>query len=216
MTFDLTLTRLIAQLLVLVSTLLYRPAFADPLPKLDEKRLGYIHVVLASSDTKFEWAQLKEDGEEVLPYIAQILTDPVSDRALERAFIFANQNLTKYDCKRLVEPTVAHLTHHRWEIKAEAMMLLEKIGSRAECTPVAMLLYAENKHNRMGAASCLEKLGGKRELLALDLWLRDPTRLKDEAFDEVKKSRNALRTRVEAEEKAKTEAAPKAPAVEKK
>jgi HEAT repeat protein len=153
--------------------------------------------------------QLKEDGEEVLPYIAQILTNPGSDRMLDRAFIFASKNLTQYDCKRLVEPTVSHLTHHNWEIRSDAVWLLRTIGSRADTPPVVAMLYDEDKGVRVCAAGCLEKLGGKRELLALDIWLRDPTRLKDEACDDVKKSQNALRTRVEAEEKAKKEADPK-------
>jgi hypothetical protein len=48
--------RLIGPLAVLTSALLCGPSFADPPPKIDEKRLGYIQVVLEAWESKFEWA----------------------------------------------------------------------------------------------------------------------------------------------------------------
>jgi hypothetical protein len=189
---------------LLVGSLMQGPALRAQAPpsSLDEKRLGHIVMTFHAWESKFEWAKLKEDGEKIVPYVAYILADNESkDRVVERAMIFARENLTKYDCKSLLEPTLEHLRHHDWQVRAEALMLLEKIGSKEDCAPVAVLLYAEDKHNRIGAAYTLAKLGGKRELLALDLWLKDSTRLKDEAFEEVKKSRDELRTRVEDEEK---------------
>jgi len=195
------------------------PLHADEVPKeLDRDRLAHITVVFASPNSKFEWALLKEDGEKVLPYVAFILADSDStDREVVRAFIFARENLTQYDCKTLVEPTVSRLMHHNWEVKVYAMNLLVKIGSREDAAPLVELMHDEEKGVRMCASSCLAKLGGKRELLALEIWLRRKDAHKDEAFDEVKKSRDALRTRLEDEEKKAKEKKddPKAKPVEK-
>ncbi len=181
----------------------------DP-PKLDQGRLTYIYAVFAAGNSKFEWGRLAKDAEEVLPYVENILADPESGtRALDRAFIFANKYLTKYDCKTLVEPTVAHLKHHNWEIKAEAMMLLREIGRREDCPAVTVLLDAESHYNHIGAAMTLEKLGGRRELIALDLWLNQRAadakgdRNAKDTFEYVTKARDALRERLEKEEKVK-------------
>lgn len=186
----------------LIVGMLYGPprVTAGP-PDLDVKRLAYIAAVFQAVESKREWAELEDEGQKVLPYVAYLGSNPGSDRVLERALIFARTRLSKLDRKPFLEPTLEHLKHHDWGVRAEALMLLEQIGSKEDCVPVAVLLYAEDKHNRIGAAYTLAKLGGKRELLALDLWLADKTRQKDEAFDEVKKSRDELRTKVEDEEK---------------
>ena len=92
-------------------------------PKLDEKRMDHIRGVLLSSNSNFEWGALARVGEEVLPYIELIVADPDSDYQLARALIFAHMYLSQFDCKRLVEPTVAHLIHHDWEVKYDGFRL---------------------------------------------------------------------------------------------
>lgn len=173
---------------------------------LDLQKLAVIEMTLHSwGCDHLDWARWKQEGKAILPYFERIIADPENeDRIVFRAMIFANENLTKYDCKRLVEPVVGHLKNHNWEVRSEAIALLRLIGGKADCVPVVVLLYHDDNGVDMCAAWCLEKLGGKRELLALDLWLRDESRLKVKKFDEVKKYRDALRERLEKEAKAKS------------
>lgn len=132
-------------------------AHADDQPKLDEKELASIRGKLSSVESGFEFAALRARGEKVLPYFAHILADEKStDRQIERAFIFTRDNLTKYDCKQLIEPTVGLLSHHEVQIRSEAVWLLRIIGSKEDSLPVVAMLYDEDKGVRHCAAGCLE------------------------------------------------------------
>jgi HEAT repeats len=179
----------------------------DKVPShLDEKYLGRIFTAFFTSgdEITFLWAALKKDDEKVLPYVEYILNSrEMETSVVERAMIFTRENLTKFDCKKLVDPTVARLMHERWEMVSEAEMLLDVIGSREECPAVAELLHSESPYNRIGAAITLAKLGDKRELFVLDRWMAGEGMDKHYAIAAGKKARDALRERLEKEAKAK-------------
>lgn len=179
------------------------PARAGDPPKLDEKELADIRGNLSSWESLSEWPALKRRGEKVLPYFAHILADEKrTNRQVVRAFIFTRNHLTEYDCKMLVEPAVGLFMHQDQQIRAEAVWLLRLIGNKQDAPSVTMMLDDEWMGARKSAAICLGMIGGKHELLALDLWIARKGAEKDEAFDEVKKSRDKLRERLEKEAKA--------------
>lgn len=196
--------------IVLCAVLSGRVVFAGPSDKLpqhlDQKYYDGLFTTFFTSgdEITFYWAALKQDGEKVLPYIEYILNFRENETVvIQRAMIFAREELTKFDCKKLVDPTVSYLMHEKWGVKAEAIMLLEKIGSADDAAPLVMLLRDEGWGSRVGAAQCFGSFGGKRELLVLDLWLSREGIEKDTAFAEVKKARDALRERLEKAAKAK-------------
>lgn len=182
---------------------------AHEVPKeLDGQRLGNIIAVFSSPfDEGLEWAVMADDGEKMLPYMAFIIANEKSkSRTVLIALIFARDYLTKYDCKSLVDPTVSRLMHENWEIKVYAMNLLSRIGDWNDTSPLVELMNDEKVAK--SAAWCLEKLGHKRDLFALDHWLRvrasDAKGEKEEkeTFDFIKKARDELRERLEKEAKA--------------
>ena len=110
---------------------------------LDRDELADIYDVMLDTDSLIglvKWNNLANKGEQLVPYFEHILHTRTNSRIIQRALIFTREHLTKFDCKRLVEPTIEHFKDHNWEIRAEAMMLLREIGSQEDCTPVAVLL----------------------------------------------------------------------------
>jgi hypothetical protein len=81
--------------------------------------------------------------------------------------------------------------------RREAVHLLGAIGSRRDAAPLVALLYDSNPDIVRLALEAVGKLGGEREMVAIDIWIRAKT----DALSAAEQARDALRKRAEEEKK---------------
>jgi HEAT repeat protein len=134
-------------------------------------------------------------GERAYPALEAFLNDPtVTD--FEAMRLFAQLSLMPGDRTRFAPHIVRWLRSDR--PRREGVSLLGAIGSRRDATPLVALLYDSNPVVVRLALEAVGKLGGEREMVAIDIWMK----VKTEQLRAAEQARDALRKRVE-EEKTK-------------
>jgi HEAT repeats len=153
------------------------------------------------TDTIEEWRgrqKLVAFGSAAFPVYDAILADP-NQKSLERARIFDVLKDVKADRKRYIEPAIRSLSHSDHDLRLMAVQLLGKIGSEKDTAPVVALLADEEAIVVKAAAETLAEIGGWRELVALDAWLRSARarELSPLWINNVQKPRDALKKRID-------------------
>ena len=142
-------------------------------------------------------------GEKAFPAYERILADPKAT-ALEAGRIFSVLQHVKADRSRFVEPAVKWLTAPDGDARWDAIRLLGKIGSRKDSPPIVALLWNEDRTVVRAAAETLAAIGGDRELMALDIWLKSGSHRTDVDLRRiVRQCRDALEPKVVEEKKRK-------------
>ena len=142
-------------------------------------------------------------GERAFPELERILQDPAVD-SMEIRRIFAVVSAVQADRRRFIEPAVARLADRDVAVRLSAVILLGRIGSRSDASPIVALLWDENVVVVNAAAKALSVIGGERELTALDIWIKSGNHRERIGFrQDVQQLRDALQRRVEDEKKKK-------------
>lgn len=112
-------------------------------------------------------------GDKAFPAYERILADPKVDNfEVVRIFgILASVNM-KGDRSRFLERAVAELASHDGLVRWSAVGLLAKIGSERDTSPIIALLSDDDFTTGIVAAAAVQAIGGPRDLVALDTWLR--------------------------------------------
>lgn len=166
-----------------------------------------IRLMLTAIEFKDERKLLVQYGEKLFPSFERILADrDANSTELTRLFIVLLA--VKADRSRFLESAVAKLTDSDKSIRNVAVSLLGDIGSELDTAPIVALLSDEEFTVGVAAAKTLSKIGGARELAALNVWL---TVTKPENYSKewqgsyeslrknVTKSRDALKERLDKE-----------------
>ncbi len=83
-------------------------------------------------------------------------------------------------------------------VRWHAVRLLAVIGSEKDCSPIISLLSDEETVVRYGAAKALAKIGGKREIAAMNVWLKVGNHRDDKDYlRHVEKCRDEIKTRLD-------------------
>lgn len=153
-------------------------------------------------------------GEKAFPAYERILADPkVGSFTVVRIFGILASVKMKGDRSQFLERAVAELASRDGLVRWSAVGLLAKIGSERDTPPIIALLSDEDFTTGIVAAAAVQAIGGPRDLVALDTWLRANSdkrytpkyRKQYEILREyVTKSRDELKQRLDKEkEKAK-------------
>jgi hypothetical protein len=132
------------------------------------------------------------------PVYDAILADP-NHTSNERMHIFVVVAATKADGSRYRELAIKSLSHPDETLRIAAVRLLAKIGSEQDTAPIVALLSDEDHLVVVEAAKTLATIGGWRDLVAFEAWLR---KAKARKFDPdwtkgVEKARDALKKRLD-------------------
>jgi HEAT repeat protein len=140
---------------------------------------------------------LMEMGEDAFPAFEVLLADRETKPHIVRAAIEVLIAI-KVDRKRFTDLVGGRLADEDWGVQWKALVLLGQIGSEQDSAPVVALLSAKEINVHYAAADTLSKIGGKRELVAMNAWLKaGGADRKDEDFVwHVKKCRDELEKRL--------------------
>jgi HEAT repeat protein len=166
-----------------------------------EPTVGRIRSLLNVYEFKEERLELIRMGEVAFPAYEQILNDPAANY-LEVVGIFNVLGVVQADRRRFVEQAVRRLADP--DQRRSAVGLLGRIGSRGDASPVVALLWDREESVRWAAVEALGRLGGERELLALEIWAKSQAnsfRADERLRQHVQKSRDAMQRRIEEEKK---------------
>jgi HEAT repeat protein len=148
---------------------------------------------------------LVRHGERLYPAYERVLADP-------RTGPLQAQNLIDIltgvggDRTRFADPVAARLWFPRPEVRASAVMLLGEIGTDKQAAALVPLLGDATPHRvpyitiRSLAAEAMAKIGGRRELAALDQFValsESYDKLAGPDRDAIVKARDALRKRLD-------------------
>ena len=166
----------------------------------------YVRKIL-DSDAETQW-RLKyrqlELGTKAFPSYEKLLADPKTSTN-QVARIFSVLREVPGDRSRFVETAVKSLTSPAPYLRDSAVRLLGAIGSRRDTAPIVASLYDNEIVVISAAAETLVELGGQRELVAFDVWLRAAKArgVGKPLIDMLRKHRDALEFRLKLEEKNK-------------
>ncbi len=131
--------------------------------------------------------------------LAAMQSDTVSDESIKEAFNTLAQ--LPGDRKEFALPVLKKLTSDSPAIRLGAIQLISQIGTARETSPMHALLLDDDETVKYAAAKCIREIGGKRDVLALDLWLRSGHWHNDKKHkDFVRECREALDKRLKAAE----------------
>ncbi len=181
---------------------------ADKAEKLDSGIV--LDMLKAESDR--EKAEVKKRSLELMPFLEDILDDPKCDyRHICR--VFGTLCYLDADVTQFLDRAVTRLGDDERMVKISALKFIRTIGSQADAAPVVILLYDRHGEVRCAAAKTLVAIGGKRELAALDLVLKEPERVfrnghavvNNQNMEFYQKCRDELEARLLLENKEKSE-----------
>lgn len=166
----------------------------------------YVRKIL-DSDAETQWRlkyRLLELGTKAFPSYEKLLADPKTSTN-QVARIFSVLREVPGDRSRFVETAVKSLTSPAPYLRDSAVRLLGAIGSRRDTAPIVASLYDNEIVVISAAAETLVELGGQRELVAFDVWLRAAKArgIGKPLIDMLRKHRDALEFRLKLEEKNK-------------
>jgi len=136
-------------------------------------------------------------GAAAFPAYRVILTDPKSTNA-EIAGVLSALIFVKARKEQFRDLTVSYLSHQDSDVRVTATGLMQQIGTPEEGSILVALLSDENLMIVNAAATALAKTGGRREVVAMDAWLRAGVAHRDAPvyLKHVKTCRDALEKRL--------------------
>ncbi len=176
-----------------------RSGIAQPAPEVKLTVAGVRELLV--SDFGEVWRdkdKLVKVGAAAFPAYEAIIADPRSGET-EYGRIFWVLHDIPADRTRFIEPVIKSLTSRSEPLRRSAVRLLGKIGTEKEIAPIVALLSDEEISVVHEAAAALAAIGGERELVALEIWIRAAKAQKlDSLFIEgVSKPCDALKKRLE-------------------
>jgi hypothetical protein len=200
----------------------------DSGPSLAWKELGEL---MGGVDSRKGMAELIKRGDTMFPLYLKVLADPKTEAIYISRIFELLYELKECDRKGFIEPTLRHMVdsshpgHDKvvtnvkggrmplqnfTAVRREGARLLGQIGNPAEASVLVALLSDRNDDVVRRAAEALAKIGGPREVIAMDVWLQSPPPERDPNTlrEFVKKQRDELATRLEKEAAEKKKAEP--------
>lgn len=168
---------------------------ADPTPEQIRRMLLDVEPNSTSRQT------LVGMGRRAFPVYEAILSDPKSDPyRVERTFAILRE--VDADRGQFLEYTVQRLADPNWDVRTNALFLLERIGGPRETPPIVAMLSDKKPGVARGAATVLLAIGDQRTAVAMDIWLNSDMRRDDPRGDEwvrkhVAECRDKLKQRLE-------------------
>jgi HEAT repeat protein len=136
-------------------------------------------------------------GEAAFPALEAIIADPKS-RSEQVACALIVVRDAKGDRRRFVEPTVQRLADSTSDVRRYAVLALAMIGSDRDTAPVVALLSDEDVSVVYAAAKTLAAIGGRRDVVAMDVWLKTGNHREARGLrKDVKECRDALQKRLD-------------------
>lgn len=147
-----------------------------------------------------EWlgqAILLRYGAAAFPAYEAILTDPKSESDEIAGVLIALASVGEVK-GRFLSLVVPYLSHKDDAVRWPAVLLMKQIGTPEEGAILIALLSDENQFVRYAAAEALAATGGRRELTAMDAWLKTGAAFRDahKYLQHVKECRDALEKRL--------------------
>lgn len=172
-------------------------AFSLALARDDPPTPADVRALVAGDGSHSASLQLKEYGPAAFPAYEVILADPKSEPHEVSRVLSVLVNV-KADRKRFVELAAAQAAHEKSRVRFQAVRLLQQIGTPAEGSVLVALLGDGDNGVAYGAAEALAATGGRREVAALDAWLKVGTTRRDDGdfLIHVKKCRDELDKRL--------------------
>ncbi len=167
-----------------------------PTPKVEKAPTTEYVRLLANSGEMLCFAVLMEYGAAAFPAYETILTDPKSEIG-EIAGVLSALNFVKAPIVQFRRLVVPYLSHKDRIIREPAVGLMKIIGTPGEGSILIALLSDEDKSIAHQAATALAKVGGVRDVIAMDAWLRAGVAHRGEPnyLIHVKKCRDELENR---------------------
>ena len=137
-------------------------------------------------------------GAAAFPVYDAILADP-NHLSIERERIFVVVAAVNADGTRYRELAIKSLSHKDKYLRSAAAHLLAKIGTEQDTAPVVALLSDEDATVVRESANTLAAIGGWRDLVAIDAWLRSAKaqKIAESWLKHVEKARDALKKRLD-------------------
>lgn len=165
---------------------------------------------LLKSGPELNWDELTKSrglSAAALPFYTRILDDPKEEPSVVARTLLV---LTKVKADRspVLERAVTKLADSDGDIRRNATRLLGQIGGTRDTAPIIALLSDDDVSVGMAAAEAIQAIGGPRDLVALDAWLRvSPNKQHTPEYrkqyeklrDHVEKARDGLKTRLDKE-----------------
>lgn len=138
-------------------------------------------------------------GAAAFPACEAILADPKST-VQEISGVLSAVIHIKAPKAQFLDLTVPLLAHKNISVRNSAVGLMEQIGTPAEGAILVALLSDEHRVTAVQAATALSKIGGARDVVAMDAWLLGGTAYRDDdaLLRHVKSCRDALEKRLKA------------------
>lgn len=156
------------------------------------------HVIDYDERQEQERQHLIRMGEKIFPAYEAILKDPKAD-AMEVSGVLSLIGHVNADRSRFLKYTLSRLTDPSSRVRMAAVILLRRIGSPTEASPVIALLSDRDISLVYAAAKTLAAIGGPNELGEMDEWLRSDSQRNDpELREHVQKCRDELKRRLDA------------------
>ena len=158
----------------LLAAFVTTPDWADePVPSVK-----YVRDLLRADEQNTQRAdrELTKLGVHAMPVYEIVLADPKNESPeLIGAMQHSRDVLIKdpkLDRTQILELTVQLFHHDHLLVRRVALDVLVDIGSERDTAPVLAMLSDEENSVRHQAAKTLAKIGGKRDLVAVDIWLK--------------------------------------------
>jgi HEAT repeats len=167
---------------------------------LDEAlRLVGPHCVSDPDEVAATMRKLMLRRDALRPAFEAILANPKS-HPTKVSSTFYTLVLTATTGQRFIELAVERLADNTSGVRAGALYYLEHYGSALDTAPIVALLSDSDIIVHHAAAKTLAKIGGPRDIVAMDAWLKSGTaHRKDGDFQRhVKECRDALEKRLKA------------------
>jgi HEAT repeat protein len=164
----------------------------------------YVRKIL-DSDVDEVWRlkyKLLELGPKAFPVYEKLLADPKTNSG-QVSRIFSVLREVPGDRSRFLETAIKNLTSPSFSVRYSAIRLLGAIGSHRDTAPIVASLYDKDIGIISAAAETLAEIGGRRELVAFDVWLRASKArgIGKPLIDMLRKHRDALEFRLKLKRK---------------
>lgn len=179
----------------------------NKLPYPSDEEIYDVRQMLKAHEFKEERRALIEIGERAFPIYFRILNRKDVDSE-EVSRIFGILAAVKADRSQFLKQAIGGLSSQNTGVRLTATLLLGEIGSARDTAPMVALLSDEEWTVGIAAAKALAKIGDRRALTAMDVWLNSssPGRHRNEQLDKalrkhIAKYRDELKQRLEKEKK---------------
>lgn len=141
-------------------------------------------------------APLVKAGERAFDAYEQLLADSETDGTVI-GHIYLVLTVVKGDRSRFRGFAVGHLGHPYEFAHRAALLILAEIGKQEDCGPIVALIWARNGALSGEAATTLAAIGGRGEMIAIDIWLQTPPhKVNDNGLKHMRECRGRIQARL--------------------